>query len=74
MHSHIKEVLEDFGPVYNFWLFAFKQYSGILRNQPNNRSIEPQLMNRFLRDNFAYLLDSPSELLRILFQCVVVMN
>ena len=56
MHSHIKEVLEDFGPVYNFWLFAFKQYSGILRNQPNNRSIEPQLMNRFFKRQLCLLV------------------
>ena len=55
-------MLEDFGPVYAFWLFAFERYNGILGNQPNNnRSLEPQLMNRFLRDNFAYSFAFPSE-------------
>ena len=54
MHGHLKESLLDYGPVQELWLFAFERYNGILGNQPTNkRSIEPQLMQRFLRDNFA---------------------
>ena len=49
LHAHIKQCLLDFGPVYEFWLFSFERFNGILGNQPNNnRLIEPQLMQRFL--------------------------
>lgn len=55
LHGHLIEIIKDFGPVYEFWLFSFERYNGILGNQPhNNRLIEPQLFRRFLRDNFAY--------------------
>ena len=63
MHGHFKNVVEDYGPVYSFWLFAYERYNGILGYQPNNnRAIEPQLMGRFLKDNLAYCFDFPSEL------------
>ena len=63
MHDHLKEVILDFGPVYEFWLFSFERYNGILGSQPNNnRLIEPQLLCRFLRDNFVYGLNLPNEL------------
>lgn len=62
MHCHLKEVVLDYGPVYEFWLFAFERYNGILEHQPhNNRHIEPQLLQRFLRDNYASSLDLPEE-------------
>ena len=62
MHGHLKQVMEDFGPVYAFWLFAYERYNGILGSQPsNNRSIETQLMNRFLKDNCAYDFQFPDE-------------
>ena len=52
MHCHLASCLREFGPVYSFWLFPFERYNGILEDQPtNNRSIEMQLMRRFLRDN-----------------------
>ena len=55
MHCHLREVLLDYGPVYNFWCFCYERYNGILGNQPNNnKAIEPQLMQRFLADNSAY--------------------
>ena len=54
--------MEDYGPVYGFWLFAYERYNGILGDQPNNsRAIEPQLMNRFLKDNLAYSFEFPNE-------------
>lgn len=34
MHAHLKEDLLNFGPVYDFWLFSFECYNGILGNQP----------------------------------------
>ena len=62
MHGHLKSVVEDYGPVFGFWLFSFERYNGILGNQSNNhRDIESQLMNRFLRDNFIYSLEFPEE-------------
>ena len=52
MHGHLADCVLDFGPTSSFWLFSFERYNGILRDQPtNNRSIEAQLMNRFLLDN-----------------------
>ncbi len=38
----------------DFGCFAFERYNGILGAMPNNnRNIEPQLMQRFLRDNLS---------------------
>ena len=51
LHGHLKQCLLDYGPVHNFWLFAYEQYNGILENFPNNhRSLEIQLMKRCLRE------------------------
>ena len=62
MHTHLKEVVDDYGPVYAFWLFSYERYNGILERQPNNNhAIEPQLMNRFLKDNFAYAFSFPKQ-------------
>ena len=61
-HTHIKDVLMDFGPVYAFWPFTFERYNGILGSQStNNKAIEPQLMNCFLRVIFAFTFDFPSK-------------
>lgn len=52
MHAHLASCVRDYGPLHAFWLFSFERYNGILGSQPNNnRSIEIQLMNRFLKDN-----------------------
>jgi len=62
MHGHLKEVILDYGPIQEFWLFSFERYNGILGKQPsNNRLIEPQLMSRFLNDNFAHSFTFPEE-------------
>ena len=51
MHLHGHLIL-DYGPVQEFWLFSFERCNGILGKQPtNNRDIESQLMERFLREN-----------------------
>ena len=48
LHCHLKQVLYDYGPVYNFWLFSYERYNGILEKYPsNNRSFEIVMMNRF---------------------------
>ena len=67
MHAHLKECIEDYGPLHSFWLYAFERYNGILANIPNNnRSIECQLMNRFIEDiqviNSELPLDLPENL------------
>lgn len=62
LHCHLKQVIKDYGPIQEVWLFSFERYNGILGKQPNNnRAIEPQLMNRFLRDNIASSYNFPTE-------------
>eukprot|EP00111_Clytia_hemisphaerica_P009347 TCONS_00027435-protein len=52
LHGHLKECLQEFGPVYSFWLFSFERYNGLLGDLPNNKkNIECQIMKRFLRDH-----------------------
>ena len=52
MHAHLADCIMDFGPMSSFWLFSFERFNGILGDQPtNNRSIEVQLMRRFMDDN-----------------------
>ena len=62
MHCHLREVLQDYGPVYGFWLFSFERYNGILGHQPSsNRCIESQLMRCFLQDQIAFVPDYPEK-------------
>lgn len=52
LRGHFRDVLKDYGPVQEFWLFSYECYNGILGRQPtNNKLIEPQLMKRFLHDS-----------------------
>lgn len=52
MHGHLSECIRDYGPLHAFWLFSFERYNGLLGAQPNNnRSIEMQLIKRFIDDN-----------------------
>ena len=51
LHSHLISSILDYGPVYAYWLFSFERFNGMLGNIPtNNRSIEVQLMKRFISD------------------------
>ena len=44
MSCHLRECVEDYGPLNKFWLFAFERFNGILGKLPNNnRSIERQI-------------------------------
>ncbi len=46
---HLRDSIENFGPVYSFWLFSFERYNGILgKIKTNNRLIEVQMMREFL--------------------------
>ena len=56
MHLHLKDMILDYGPVK----VSYERYNGILEQQPtNNRSIEIQLMSRFICDNNAYTMELP---------------
>ena len=58
----VKECIEDYGPVYSFWCFAFERYNGILGSTAtNNRSIEIQLMRNFLSEQFVFNVALPEE-------------
>ena len=47
LHCHLKEVVNDYGSVYAFWLFAFERCNFIMGNtKTNRRNIEVQLMKQ----------------------------
>ena len=61
-HCHLKDCVKDYGLLHSFWLYAFERYNGILENFPNNnRSIECQLMKRFLTDSESISIELPSD-------------
>ena len=37
LHGHLKDVIEDYGPLHCFWLFSYERFNGILGNYPNNK-------------------------------------
>lgn len=54
LHTHLVDCILDFGPVYSFWLFSFEWYNGIVGDYgTNQRSIEIQLMGKFVSNQFA---------------------
>ena len=54
LHGHLVECIEDFGPVYSFWCFAYERMNGILGSyHVNNHHISIQLTRKFL-DSKAY--------------------
>ena len=60
VHAHLKDVICDYGPLQEFWCFSFERFNGILGKQPtNNRSIEAQLMNKFISDHFSSSFEYP---------------
>lgn len=62
MHCHLRTCMEDYGPLHSFWLYAFERYNGILGSMPNNKkSIEIQLMKRFLREIQTHAAELPQE-------------
>ena len=55
MHCHLAACIRDYGPLHCFWAFSFERYNGLLGSQPtNNRSVELQLMKRFIKDNIHF--------------------
>lgn len=62
LHGHLAQCIEDYGSVYNFWLFAFERYNGVLDDYPTNkRNISVQLMQRFVYEAESYHLPLPSK-------------
>ena len=62
MSCHLRECVLDYGPLNHFWLFAFKRFNGILGQLPNNnRSIETQMMQRFISDTQIMRIEMPIE-------------
>ncbi|OAD74573.1 hypothetical protein PHYBLDRAFT_167977 [Phycomyces blakesleeanus NRRL 1555(-)] len=54
LHLHLHKTIRDFGPVYEYWLFGFERYNGLLKNVNTNRkdSFEVTYMNNFVQDTF----------------------
>lgn len=50
LHGHLASCLEDYGPVYSFWLFAFERLNGVMEESfhTNSHNIPAQLTKRFL--------------------------
>ena len=62
LHCHLRECIEDYGPVNSFWLFSIERYNGLFGRIPtNNKSIEIQLMHRFTNDSSLAHLDLPED-------------
>lgn len=62
MSCHLRECILDFGPMNHFCLFAFERFNGILGQLPtNNRSVEVQMMKRFLYDTETMRVPAPTE-------------
>ena len=58
MQMHITEVVQQYGPLYACWLFAFERYNGVLSDiQTNNKQIEVQIMRRFMEAGLADTLE-----------------
>ncbi len=65
LHSHLLECIIDYGPMHSFWCFAFESILGSMPN--NNRSIEVQLMRRFLQEHQVLTLPFDIEVCTKLF-------
>ena len=60
MHCYLRACILDYGPLHGFWLYSFERYNGVLGAMPNNnRSIEVQIMRRFLRESQAKTVALP---------------
>ncbi len=49
LHGHLTDCVQDFGPVYSFWCFAYERMNGVLgAYHTNNHHVSVQFMHRFL--------------------------
>ena len=62
LHGHLKACIEDYGPVYAFWLFSFERLNGILGSYHlNNHAISVQVMRHFNNDKKYGLQSWPTD-------------
>ena len=62
MMCHLLECVLDFGPLHEFWLFPFERFNGVLGGIPNNnKSIEVQVMKRYLNNQCVSTVSKPQE-------------
>ena len=62
MMCHLHECVLEYGPLHEFWLFPFERFNGVLGQIPNNnKSIEVQIMKRFLKDQYMSSTSTPEE-------------
>ena len=62
LHGHLAACIQDFGPVYSFWLFAYERLNGVLESfHTNSHNIAPQLMRKFLDIHTNGMLHWPNE-------------
>ena len=60
LSCHLCSCILDYGPLHNFWLFAFERFNGLLGKLPNNNhSIEVQMMRRFQYNADSVSLTAP---------------
>lgn len=72
LHWHLAECIQDYGPIYGFWLFPFERYNGILGNFPTNkRSTAEQLMKPFIYEMEYMQLPMP-DLFKEHFQSLIL--
>ncbi|OAD79484.1 hypothetical protein PHYBLDRAFT_162550 [Phycomyces blakesleeanus NRRL 1555(-)] len=53
LHLHLKESIQDFGPICSFWLFSFECFNGVLKGfQTNQKSgFKKTYMKKFVEDS-----------------------
>ena len=62
LHCHLKECMEDYGPVYGFWCFSYERYNGILGSFPTNKKcITSQIMRRLIYETQSRSMTLPSD-------------
>ena len=48
LHLHLKECVQNYCSIYGFWLFSFERYNGILGSYHTNKTVEIQIMCKFM--------------------------
>jgi len=58
MQLHIATCIEDYGPIYSFWLFGFERYNGMVGSFfYSNRSVEEEIMRKISRHSLLNAID-----------------
>ncbi|OAD66761.1 hypothetical protein PHYBLDRAFT_152031 [Phycomyces blakesleeanus NRRL 1555(-)] len=54
LHLHFRETINNFGPVYGYWLFGFERYNGLLKKIDTNRKdgFEATYIKTFINDAY----------------------